>query len=55
MVSEKQGGFLLDEVGEGEEEIIELVDVVEEPESKMSIDDFVAFRKRRTFRRDCTV
>jgi len=45
MVSGK-GEFSLDEVGEGEEEIIELVDVVEEPEPKMSIDDLVA-RKRR--------
>jgi CheY-like chemotaxis protein len=45
MASEKQGGFLLDEVGEGEEEIIELVDVVEEPESRMSIDNFIASGK----------
>jgi len=44
MVSEK-GEFSLDEIGEGEEEIIELVDVVEEPEPKMSIDDFVASQK----------
>jgi CheY-like chemotaxis protein len=40
MASEKQE-FLLDETGEGEEEIIELVDVVEEPEPRMSIDSFV--------------
>ncbi|OGP89575.1 MAG: hypothetical protein A2157_16955 [Deltaproteobacteria bacterium RBG_16_47_11] len=40
MVSEKQE-FSLDEIGEGDEEIIELVDVVEEPESRMSIDSFV--------------
>ncbi len=40
MASEKQE-FMLDETGEGEEEIIELVDVVEEPEPRMSIDSFV--------------
>jgi hypothetical protein len=40
MVSEKQE-FLLDEMGEGGDEIIELVDVVEEPEPRMSIDSFV--------------
>ncbi len=47
MVAEKQEGFLLDEIGEGEgeEEIIELVDVVEEPETKMSIHDFVTTEK----------
>jgi len=45
MVSEKQGEFLLDEAGEGEEEIIELVDVVEEPEPRMSIDNFIASGK----------
>jgi CheY-like chemotaxis protein len=44
MVSGK-GEFSLGEVGEGEEEIIELVDVVEEPEPKMSIDDLVASQK----------
>ncbi len=44
MVSGK-GELSLDEVGEGEEEIIELVDVVEEPEPKMSIDDLVASQK----------
>lgn len=32
--------FLLGEIEEGEEEIIELIDVVEEPETKMSIHDF---------------
>jgi len=38
----KKDEFLLDELGEtGEEEIIDLVDVVEEPESKMSINDFL--------------
>ena len=49
MVSKKQGEFLLDEVGEGEEEIIELVDVVEEPEPKMSIENFIASGKDRPF------
>lgn len=37
---EKEEGFSMNEFGGGEEEIIELVDVVEEPESRMSIDDF---------------
>lgn len=47
MVSEKQEEFLLDEggEGEGEEEIIELVDVVEEPEPRMSIDNFITSGK----------
>lgn len=47
MVSEKQEEFLLDEggEGEGEEEIIELVDVVEEPEPRMSIDNFITSAK----------
>ncbi len=45
MASEKEE-FLLDETGEGEEEIIELMDVVEEPEAKMSIDDFVTSEKK---------
>ncbi len=45
MVSGK-GGFSLDEMGEGEEEIIELLDVVEEPEPKMSIDDLVTSEKQ---------
>ena len=49
MVSKKQGEFLLDEVGEGEEEIIELLDVVEEPEPKMSIENFIASGKERSF------
>lgn len=35
----EEEGFMHD-LGEGEEELIELVDVVEEPESRMSIDDF---------------
>ncbi len=42
--------FLLDEVGEVEdEEIIDLVDVVEEPERKMSIQDFVGPGKETSF------
>jgi CheY-like chemotaxis protein len=48
MVSEKQE-FLLDEIGEGEEEIIELVDVVEEPEPRMSIDSFVPTGREKPF------
>jgi CheY-like chemotaxis protein len=40
-----KGEFVLDAAGEGEEEIIELLDVVEEPEPKMSIDDLVASQK----------
>lgn len=43
--TEKREEFSLDELGETEEEIIELVDVVEEPESKMSIDDFALQQK----------
>jgi CheY-like chemotaxis protein len=49
MVLEKEGEFLLDEIGEGEEEIIELVDVVEEPEPRMSIDNFVTSEKEEPF------
>jgi len=45
MASEKRGEFLLDDLGEGEEGIIELVDVVEEPEPRMSIDNFVTSDK----------
>jgi len=46
----KKEEFLLDEVGEVEdEEIIDLVDVVEEPERKMSIQDFVAPGKETSF------
>jgi len=48
MVSEKQG-FSLDETGEEEEEIIELVDVVGEPEPRMSIDSFVPTGREKTF------
>jgi twitching motility two-component system response regulator PilG len=49
MASEKQGDFLLDEMEEGEEEIIELMDVVDEPEPKMSIDSFVPSEKEKSF------
>jgi len=46
----KEEELLLDElVEEREEEIIELVDVVEEPELKMSIHDFVAPEKETPF------
>jgi len=48
MVSEKQE-FSLDEGGQGEEEIIELVDVVEEPEPRMSIDSFVPTGREKSF------
>jgi twitching motility two-component system response regulator PilH len=42
----KMEEFLLDEIGEDEEEeIIELTDVVEEPETKMSIHDFITTEK----------
>jgi CheY-like chemotaxis protein len=44
IISGKEEEFLLSEVGE-EEEIIELVDVVEEPETRMSINDFVTAEK----------
>jgi CheY-like chemotaxis protein len=47
MVSEKQES-LLDEIGE-EEEVIELVDVVEEPEPRMSIDSFVPTGREKSF------
>ncbi len=46
----KEEELRLDEIGEGEEEqIIDLVDVVEEPEAKMSIDDFIAPEKETPF------
>jgi CheY-like chemotaxis protein len=48
MVSEKQE-FSLNEIGEGEEEIIELVDVIEEPEPRMSIDSFVPTGREKSF------
>ncbi len=40
-----KGDFSLDAIEEGEEEIIELLDVVEEPEPKVSIDDLVTSQK----------
>ena len=43
--TEKREEFSLDGLGGIEEEIIELVDVVEEPESRMSIDDFALQQK----------
>src|SRR4030042_2922790 len=46
--TEKREGFSLDELGETDEEIIELVDVVEEPESRMSIDDFALQQKEES-------
>ena len=49
MVSEKPGEFLLDGTGEGEDEIIELVDVVGEPEPRMSIENFVPPEKEKSF------
>ncbi|HXX36424.1 MAG TPA: response regulator [Thermodesulfobacteriota bacterium] len=49
MVSEKPGDFLSDDTGEGEDEIIELVDVVGEPEPKMSIENFVPPEKEKSF------
>ena len=47
MTSEKQE-FLSNEAGEEEEEIIELVDVVGEPEPRMSIDSFVPTGRERS-------
>src|SRR4030043_343651 len=49
MVSEKQEDFLLGEMGEKEDDIIELMDVVDEPEPKMSIDSFVPAEKEKSF------
>ncbi len=49
MASQKPGDFLLDETGEGEDEIIELVDVVGEPEPRMSIENFVPPEKEKSF------
>ena len=50
MNSGKKEEFLLDQVEEAEDEvIIDLVDVVEEPELKMSIQDFVASGKEAPF------
>jgi len=47
--TEKRAGLFLDGPGETGEEIIELIDVVEEPESKMSIDDFALRQKEDLF------
>ncbi len=49
MASEKPEDFLLDKTGEGEDEIIELVDVVGEPEPKMSIENFVPPENEKSF------
>ena len=49
MAFEKPGDFLLAETGEGEDEIIELVDVVGEPEARMSIENFVPPDKEKSF------
>ena len=49
MMARKEKASLLDEIGEEEEEIIELVNVVEEPETKMSINDFVTADKQEPF------
>ncbi len=43
--TDQKEDFSLDESWETDEEIIELVDVVEEPESRMSIDDFALQHK----------
>jgi CheY-like chemotaxis protein len=49
MTTQKEKASLLDEMGEEEEEIIELVNVVEEPETRMSINDFVTTEKQEPF------
>jgi twitching motility two-component system response regulator PilH len=49
IISREKEEFLLGEIGEEEEEIIELVDVVEEPETRMSINDFVTTEKEKPF------
>ncbi len=45
----EEEGFSLNDSGELEEEIIELVDVVEEPEERMSIGDFAFQQKEESF------
>ena len=45
---EKKQNVLLDGLDDEEEEIVDLVEVVEEPEPKMSIDDFIAPAKTKT-------
>jgi CheY-like chemotaxis protein len=48
-IDKKKEKLFSDELGEVEdEEIIELVDVIEEPEQKMSIDDFITVGKEET-------
>jgi CheY-like chemotaxis protein len=42
---DEKRAFTLEGLEEDEEEIVELVDIVEEPEPKMSIDDFIASGK----------
>jgi CheY-like chemotaxis protein len=49
MASEKPTDFLLGETGEGEDEVIELVDVVGEPEPRMSIENFVPSENEKSF------
>jgi twitching motility two-component system response regulator PilH len=49
ITSREREEFLLGETGEEEEEIIELVDVVEEPETRMSINDFITKEKEEPF------
>ena len=45
---EKKQDAFLDGLDDEEEEIVDLVEVVEEPEAKMSIDDFIAPAKTKT-------
>ncbi len=49
MASDKPRDFLLDETGEGGDEVIELVDVVGEPEPRMSIENFVPPENEKSF------
>ncbi len=49
IISGKEEEGLLGEIGEDEEEIIELINVVEEPETRMSINDFVTTEKEEPF------
>ena len=49
IMSGEEEKFLLGELGEEEEEIIELVDVVEEPETRMSINDFVTTKEKEPY------
>jgi len=46
----KTGELFLNQLGEtAEEEIIELVDIVEEPEPRMSIDDFITAKEKESY------